>query len=166
MRAPAGAADGCAMLTRFRACATGGITAREATRREEAVRAAFAGSAAATPLAPPPPQFERRIVNPTAAAAAPEAENEAAAAPREETPAPRCPPAPDKPVVTIEISGPTGAGKSVIAHLIRAALAHEGFIASGPEGLRPSRWRRALDRLAWRGLAVVIVEHEAGDAAP
>lgn len=69
---------------------------------------------------------------------------------------------PDFPVVTITLDGPASSGKSVIAHVIRNALAREGFACSGPEGLRSLPWRRALEHLLMRGLRVELQRGDDG----
>lgn len=72
--------------------------------------------------------------------------------------------APDHPVVTVTISGAPSSGKSVIAHLIRAALAFEGIATTGPAELRSIDRRRAVRDLIARGLTVVLEARETGDA--
>lgn len=62
------------------------------------------------------------------------------------------------PVVTVTIAGPARAGKSVLAHLIREALAYHGIACTGPEGLRSLAWRNAVHNLIDRGLAVTLVK--------
>lgn len=72
---------------------------------------------------------------------------------------------PDHPRVRIIIEGAPRAGKSVIAHLIRHALAEVGIAATGPDDLRPIRWRGprgALDNLIRREIAVAIEKRESG----
>lgn len=70
------------------------------------------------------------------------------------------------PVVTITISGLPHSGKSVIAHLIRDALAREGVACEGPQGLRSIPWRRAIVNLIYRGLSVQLVKAEVDREAP
>lgn len=70
----------------------------------------------------------------------------------------------DHPVVTVTISGLPGSGKSVIAHLIRNALAYEGIATEGPEGLRSLPWRRGVQDLIRRGARVVLQRSGACDA--
>jgi len=69
-------------------------------------------------------------------------------------------PEPDYPVVTIAIGGPAASGKSVLAHVIRSALAREGVAFEGPPGLPTRNWHRALLTLGRRGLSVVITERD------
>lgn len=66
------------------------------------------------------------------------------------------------PVITITIAGAPHSGKSVITHLIRAALAREGIATSGPAKLRSVLPRQALADLIWRGLSVELVKTERG----
>jgi hypothetical protein len=63
--------------------------------------------------------------------------------------------------VTVEVSGPEGAGKSVVLHVIRAALADQGIAYSGADELRSLNWRRALNYLFGRGgFSVLLVKRE------
>lgn len=155
------------MRSIFRAKAEGGITPREADRREAAVKAALAGEGALRPL-PPPPVV--RLVQP---AEVPELQLGKLHYPVEpEAPAPAARSEPPiatvdkveevRPLVTITIAGLPRSGKSVIAHVIRNALAREGIVSSGPDDLRSIRWHGAVDNLIGRGISVVLVKAEAG----
>lgn len=132
-----------------------GLTAEERTRRVVALTLA---------------ETQRRAA-PAAAAAAVVVTLPAPVEPAEDTtPAPHRAawPEPDCPVVTITIDGPAHSGKSVIAHVIRNALAREGIACSGPDGLRSLPWRRGLVHLIERGLGVVLrrgADHPEGGGA-
>ena len=72
------------------------------------------------------------------------------------------PPQESAPIITITISGPPQSGKSALAHMIRATLAHYGCVASGPDGLASFHWRRFLDFAMRSGLSVELVEKTDG----
>ena len=71
-------------------------------------------------------------------------------------------PKPDPAIITITLSGPPGAGKSTLCHLILAALADAGVVAEPPQGLGSYRWGRVLDRILYRLKARLVIE----DTAP
>lgn len=135
----------------FRAKASGGITPAEARRREAAVLASM--SEASRPAFPAPmPHFEP--VEPGPSAEVPAVEDPVA-----DDPDP-CPLPDAAPIVSIEIAGPAGAGKSAVAHLIRTALSREAIAFEGPDDLPSMDLRWALRVLRERGLRIQIVETE------
>ena len=183
-----------ALRKRFGARADGGISPIEATKRRAALDAALKGEGPVKVLPPAMPHFggvpEKQTSEIEQAALAearaivsevviPPAEDEPAAAEFVDPAAFRPPyigPGEtvffdergrrllDHPVVTITITGLPRSGKSVIAHIVRTALAVEGIVATGPDELRPIRWRGrggALDNLIDRGVSVVLVKREA-----
>lgn len=148
----------------FRARADGGITPAEATRREEALRAARAGEHKPVDLPPRMPwpspiaipaddELQRQIITPD------DLDSEVAEA-MERAEAEGVGDVP--PVITITISGPPHSGKSALAHMIRATLAHYGAVFRGPNGLASFHWRRALDFAMRNDLSVEIVEKTDG----
>lgn len=151
-------------IKRFAARAKGGISPIEATKRENAVLA----------MAPsrelPPSLIAERLNNVIPIAAAPDVAErvevaEAALATEASGVTQAILPCASnqKPIVTITIEGLPGSGKSALTHVILTALAIEGIVTTGPDDLRPMRWRGrggAVDHLIDRGLSVVIVKRE------
>lgn len=146
----------------FRARAQGGITPTEATRREEALRAFKDRPPGPFKVLPPPMPWPSAIATPPAHDDPQEQitpdtlDAEVAEAFANTDPHFIAVAGPG--VITITISGPPHSGKSAMAHMIRATLAHYGTVFRGPDGLVSFHWRRSLDAAMRDGLSVEIVE--------